>query len=106
MPKRRRSDRGRAAPKGPMLVGVTPRIAQPPRFHRAVILVMMAGTSCGRPVQRPDGGYGPLPLGARAPDVVGQDGEGNEVRLSGQRGHPAVVYFYPKDGSPTCTAEA
>jgi peroxiredoxin Q/BCP len=47
-----------------------------------------------------------LSPGALAPEVVGADPSGNPVRLSAQRGHPAVVYFYPKDGTPGCTKEA
>jgi peroxiredoxin Q/BCP len=56
--------------------------------------------------QRPDGGKGLLPVGANAPDLTGRDAAGAEVRLSEQHGHPIVVYFYPKDGTPGCTKEA
>jgi peroxiredoxin Q/BCP len=65
--------------------------------------VALAG--CGQ-VKRPDGGKGLLPVGAVAPDVVGKDLSGKMVRLSEVRGNPAVVYFYPKDGTPGCTKEA
>lgn len=61
--------------------------------------------ACG-PVTRPDGGVGLLPVGAEAPDVTGKTADGASVRLSDVRGHPAVVYFYPKDGTPGCTKEA
>lgn len=44
--------------------------------------------------------------GAVAPDFVAKDPKGHEVRLSDSKGHPAVVYFYPKDGTPGCTSEA
>jgi|SRR5581483_7134343 len=47
-----------------------------------------------------------LAVGAVAPDVVAKDPKGHEVKLSEQKGHPAVVYFYPKDGTPGCTKEA
>jgi peroxiredoxin Q/BCP len=30
---------------------------------------------------------------------------GGTFRLSEQRGHPVVVYFYPKDNTPGCTLE-
>ena len=30
---------------------------------------------------------------------------GNKFRLSGARGGPLVIYFYPKDNTPGCTAE-
>ncbi len=61
---------------------------------------------CGGTVHRPDGGFGLLPPGMVAPEVVAYDGDDREVRLSALRGHPVVVYFYPKDGSPYCTREA
>jgi thioredoxin-dependent peroxiredoxin len=58
------------------------------------------------PVVRPDGGKGLLPVGAMAPEVVGQRPDGSKVRLSEVRGRAAVVYFYPKDETPGCTKEA
>lgn len=61
--------------------------------------------ACGA-VQRPDGGTGLLTIGAAAPDLTGVTREGNRVSLSSVRGHPAVVYFYPKDETPGCTREA
>jgi thioredoxin-dependent peroxiredoxin len=47
-----------------------------------------------------------LTPGTPAPELVGADRNGKVVRLSEQRGQPAVVYFYPKDGTPGCTKEA
>lgn len=41
-----------------------------------------------------------------APDFLLRDDSGNERRLSDYRGHPVVLYFYPKDDTPGCTAEA
>src|ERR1017187_7856931 len=74
-----------------------------------VVLALAAAavtlSACG-PVKRPDGGSGLLPVGAPAPDFAGRDATGKPVRLSEQRGHAAVVYFYPKDGTPGCTTEA
>jgi peroxiredoxin Q/BCP len=70
-----------------------------------VVLTLIL-TACS-PVRRPDGGVGLLPVGAAAPDVVGYDVAGAEVRLSSLAGKKqAVVYFYPKDASPGCTTEA
>ena len=66
----------------------------------------MLVAACGRPVKRPDGGVGLLSIGSRAPDIQGHDGAGHDVKLSETRGKLAVVYFYPADGSPGCTAEA
>jgi len=31
---------------------------------------------------------------------------GGEFRLSAHRGHPVVLYFYPKDNTPGCTTES
>jgi peroxiredoxin Q/BCP len=61
--------------------------------------------ACG-PVKRPDGGFGLLPIGAAAPEVIGHGPSGEEVRVSALRGRPVVVYFYPQDETPGCTAEA
>jgi peroxiredoxin Q/BCP len=61
---------------------------------------------CASTATRPDGGTGLLPVGAVAPEVVGVDGSGKTMRLSELRGHPAVIYFYPRDGTPGCTKEA
>lgn len=61
--------------------------------------------ACG-PIVRPDGGHGLLPIGAMAPEVVGEAPDGSVTRLSAVRGHAAIVYFYPKDGTPGCTKEA
>ena len=30
---------------------------------------------------------------------------GTTFRFSEQRGHPVVIYFYPKDNTPGCTTE-
>jgi peroxiredoxin Q/BCP len=77
-----------------------------PLLAIAGVLAVLFGFACGRPAARPDGGFGLLGVGAKAPEVVGHDAARNEVRLSAQRGHYAVVYFYPMDGSPGCTKEA
>jgi peroxiredoxin Q/BCP len=68
-------------------------------------LALLATAACARTV-RPDGGTGLLPVGASAPDLVGTGADGKVTRLSGVRGHAAVVYFYPKDETPGCTREA
>jgi len=44
--------------------------------------------------------------GTPAPDFeLGAD-DGGRVRLSELRGRPVVLYFYPKDDTPGCTAQA
>lgn len=50
--------------------------------------------------------HGPLNAGEVAPDLLGKDGSGETQALSSQRGHHAIVYFYPKDSTPGCTKEA
>lgn len=47
-----------------------------------------------------------LPVGAAAPEVTGTDASGKTFKLSAQKGHFAVVYFYPKDETAGCTKEA
>ncbi|HEY6879484.1 MAG TPA: peroxiredoxin [Polyangiales bacterium] len=48
-----------------------------------------------------------LPAGTEAPDFTLNDQHGNPVRLASFRGQKSVVvYFYPKDDTPGCTAEA
>jgi peroxiredoxin Q/BCP len=32
-------------------------------------------------------------------------GTGGEFSLSAQKGHPVILYFYPKDSTPGCTVE-
>jgi len=47
-----------------------------------------------------------LAPGERVPDVGARNQDGALVRLSQYRGHPLVVYFYPKDRTSGCTVEA
>jgi peroxiredoxin Q/BCP len=47
-----------------------------------------------------------LNKGDKAPDFLGIDECGNEIRVSDYRGRRLIVYFYPKDSTPGCTAEA
>ena len=41
-----------------------------------------------------------------APDFALPDGDGAAISLQDLRGKPVVVYFYPKDDTAGCTAEA
>ena len=41
-----------------------------------------------------------------APDFEANDQDGNTVKLSDYRGKKVVLYFYPKDNTPGCTAQA
>ncbi len=45
-------------------------------------------------------------MGEEAPDFELSAHDGQTVRLSGLRGKPVVLYFYPKDDTPGCTIEA
>lgn len=47
-----------------------------------------------------------LKKGNSAPAFSGNDQNGNMVSLSGLKGNKVVLYFYPKDDTPGCTAEA
>ena len=47
-----------------------------------------------------------LNIGDKVPDFLGIDELGNEQRVSRYNGRKLVVYFYPKDSTPGCTAEA
>lgn len=47
-----------------------------------------------------------LRIGDFAPDFDLPTVDGKNFKLSEHRGHPVVLYFYPKDGSPGCTKEA
>jgi peroxiredoxin Q/BCP len=44
--------------------------------------------------------------GMKAPDFELPDADGKALRLSSLKGRPVVVYFYPKDDTSGCTAEA
>jgi len=47
-----------------------------------------------------------LVVGDMAPEIETVDESGAPFKLSEQRGHKVVLYFYPKDFTPGCTAEA
>jgi len=47
-----------------------------------------------------------LKIGTQAPYFEGLDENGDLVRLSDFAGSKLVLYFYPKDSTPGCTAEA
>ncbi len=45
-------------------------------------------------------------IGDKAPEILGKDQNGNEIKLSDYAGRKLVLYFYPKDNTSGCTAEA
>lgn len=47
-----------------------------------------------------------LNVGDQAPDFKSIDQDGNPIKLSDFKGKKIVLYFYPKDNTPGCTAES
>lgn len=47
-----------------------------------------------------------LKSGDKAPDFKGKDQDGTTISLKDFKGKKLVLYFYPKDNTPGCTAEA
>lgn len=45
-------------------------------------------------------------IGDSFPDLLGLDADGKEVKLSNFPGKKFIIYFYPKDSTSGCTAEA
>jgi peroxiredoxin Q/BCP len=47
-----------------------------------------------------------LNVGDKAPAIVAMDQNGNLISLDDFKGNKVILYFYPKDDTPGCTAEA
>lgn len=47
-----------------------------------------------------------LTVGDKAPKILGTDQNGNEIKLSSFNGKKLALYFYPKDSTSGCTAQA
>ncbi len=47
-----------------------------------------------------------LKIGDNAPNFSSKDQNGKEINLSDYTGKKVVIYFYPKDNTPGCTAQA
>ena len=47
-----------------------------------------------------------MKVGDKAPEILGRDENGQEIRLSDYAGRKLVLYFYPKDMTSGCTAQA
>ena len=45
-------------------------------------------------------------IGDKAPEILGVNENGEEIRLSQFAGKKIALYFYPKDNTSGCTAEA
>ena len=47
-----------------------------------------------------------LKAGDKAPDFSGIDQDGNSIKLGDFSGKKLILYFYPKDNTPGCTAQS
>lgn len=47
-----------------------------------------------------------IAIGQKAPSIHAKDQHGNEISLEQYKGKKVILYFYPKDDTPGCTAEA
>lgn len=47
-----------------------------------------------------------LKIGTKAPDFKGKNQNGEELSLNNFSGKKLILYFYPKDNTPGCTAES
>jgi len=47
-----------------------------------------------------------LKIGDQAPSFAGKDQNGNTVKLEAYKGKKVILYFYPKDNTKGCTAQA
>jgi peroxiredoxin Q/BCP len=47
-----------------------------------------------------------LQVGDKAPDFVAKNQDDNTISLNDFKGKKLILYFYPKDNTPGCTAEA
>ncbi|MBQ4292151.1 MAG: peroxiredoxin [Muribaculaceae bacterium] len=47
-----------------------------------------------------------MKIGDKIPHVLGTDNLGRQLTADDFAGKPMIIYFYPKDNTPGCTAEA
>ncbi|GAB1358905.1 hypothetical protein MASR1M31_06840 [Porphyromonadaceae bacterium] len=45
-------------------------------------------------------------VGDKSPEILGKNENGEEIRLSSYKGKKVALYFYPKDNTSGCTAQA
>lgn len=72
----------------------------------AIALLSACGSSSSSARTEGAGTSAAPAIGDPAPDLLLQDQTGRVRTLSEHRGHPVVLYFYPRDATPGCTAEA
>lgn len=84
-------------------------------MRRSLVVIAALLAACGGSQQTSSGESAPaqaqqreglVPVGEPAPPFMLQDQTGRVRQLSEYRGHPIVLYFYPRDATPGCTAEA
>ncbi|MBM3894245.1 peroxiredoxin [Candidatus Dependentiae bacterium] len=68
----------------------------------ALCVVMLFGL--GFYVQAQPAGF--VEIGKRVPDFVLKNDANEDWQLSKNLGRPLLIYFYPSDGTPGCTAQA
>lgn len=47
-----------------------------------------------------------MKIGDKIPEILGLDANGNEITSAQYAGQPIIIFFYPKDNTSGCTAEA
>ena len=47
-----------------------------------------------------------MKVGDKIPAILGTDAQGREIKAADFAGKKLIIYFYPKDNTPGCTAEA
>ena len=47
-----------------------------------------------------------MKIGDKIPEILGTTADGTTLKASDYAGRKLVIYFYPKDNTPGCTAEA
>jgi peroxiredoxin Q/BCP len=65
----------------------------------ALAALLFVMTACKKPEDM-------LAVGSQAPDFELLDQDGQSHKLSSYLGKKVLIYFYPKDNTPGCTAEA
>lgn len=78
------------------------------RRCRSLVLALIVSSSvaaCGGQTEQPEGKASLLAVGSEAPALQATAHDGTAVDLRAL-GKPAVVFFYPADDTPGCTAEA
>jgi peroxiredoxin Q/BCP len=71
-----------------------------------ILVLALVLSACGSSSSSSSSGTTMPTVGSAAPDIMLQDQTGRVRTLAEYRGHPVVVYFYPRDATPGCTHEA